>query len=176
MNAWPLAVLAPLWLAAPRAAGPLKPAPNALRRPGETILLAFKTDRGKTATLCEGPQGAYLVYRFGTPAKAELQYPTALNADSWQKFTYFGYHRSAIPTSNYYRLAFSNNGVKYELYDRQEEIVADDGNEQYPREVGITVDVPKSSNADFVGEESSVYGTLRLTEQQQERVRTEGDE
>lgn len=151
-------------------------APNVLRKPGETTLFAFVTRGGKTASLCEGPRGAYLVYRFGKAGKIELQYPAVLNAGSWQKFTYFGYHRSAIPVSNYYRLSFSNGEVKYELYDREEEVIDEDGNEEYPREVGITVDVPKGSNAVFEGEASSVYGALRLTEQQQERVKMEGDE
>lgn len=176
MRAWCLAVAAPLWLAAPRVASQPKLTLSALRRPGETVMFSFKTGRGKTAMLCEGPRGAYLVYRFGTSAKVDLQYPAELNAGSWRKFTYFGYHRSATPVSNYYRLSFSNGGVKYELYDRQEEVIDEDGDEQYPREVGITVTVPKGSDADFVAEASSVYGGLRLTERQQERVKIEGEE
>ncbi|RZK31652.1 MAG: hypothetical protein EOO57_16015 [Hymenobacter sp.] len=177
MKTWLLTVAVPLGLAAgPPHAQPPKPAPNVLRRPGETTVFSFKTSRGKTVSLCEGPKGAYLVYRYGTAAKTELQYPAVLDASSWQKFTYFGYHRSAIPVSNYYRLSFSNSGTKYELYDREEEVIDEEGNEEYPREVGITVDVPKGSNAVFEGEVSSVYGGLMLTEKQQQRVKIEGDE
>ena len=177
MKTWLLTVAVPLGLAAgPPPAQPPKPAPNVLRQPGETTIFSFKTSRGKTVSLCEGPKGRYLVYRFGTAAKTELQYPAVLDASSWQKFTYFGYHRSAIPVSNYYRLSFSNGGIKYELYDREEEVIDEDGNEGYPREVGITVDVPKGSNAVFEAEASSVYGGVMLTEEQQQRVKMEGDE
>ena len=177
MKRWTVAVAAPLLLAAtPRPAAPPRAPADPLRHPGETTVLAFKTAGGKTASLCEGPKGAYLVYRFGTAAKTELQYPAVLNAGSWQKFTYFGYHRSAVPTSNYYRLSFSNGGVRYELYDHEEEAVDEDGNEQYPREVGITVDVPKGQTFVLAGEEASVYGVLRLDGERQERVKIEGDE
>jgi hypothetical protein len=55
---------------------------NALRRPGETRLFSFETANGKTAVLCEGAKKAHLVYRFGTAAKVELQYPIILTASS----------------------------------------------------------------------------------------------
>lgn len=69
------------------------PKPATLCQIGETPVFSFKTNGGKVATLCRGPKGSYLVYRFGTAAKVELQYPDKLDASSWQKFTYWSYTR-----------------------------------------------------------------------------------
>jgi hypothetical protein len=91
MNSWLLILATSLGLLAqlsPAASQP-KPGPDALRHAGETTLFSFVTASGKTALLCEGPKDAYLVYRFGTAAKTELQYPSVLDANSWQKFTYW---------------------------------------------------------------------------------------
>lgn len=92
------------------------PPPATLVRPGETTLFAFQTKSGKTAALCRGPKGAYLVYRFGTAAKVELQYPAKLDASSWKKFTYWSYQRGN-PYLGIAELKFENQGVQYTLSD-----------------------------------------------------------
>jgi len=161
-----------LWLAAGLAtstATPPKPARDVLRRPGETTVFSFVATNGKTVSLCEGPKGTYLVYRFGTAAKTELQYPATLDASSWSKFTYFRYFRGggvANAGLAEYRLSFRNGTVEYELYDRTHAEAGKGGVELYPREIGITVSVGRGIN----GKVSTSQGVLSLSEEQRERV------
>jgi len=146
-----------------------KPAPDALRRPGETTFFSFVTRSGKTVALCEGPKGAYLVYRFGTAAKVELQYPAVLDASSWRKFTYFRYTRGgglANAGRSEYRLSFRNGKVNYELYDMEHAEADKDGDEIYLRDVGITV----ADGVDISGKNSTVRGSLYLDSEERERV------
>lgn len=155
------------------AASPPKPAPDVLRRAGETTLFSFVTAGGKTASLCEGPKAAYLVYRFGTAAKIELQYPSVLDATSWQKFTYWSYHRGggvANAGEELSRLSFKNGGIEYQLYDNTHAFVNKAKEEDYRREVGVYV-VLKGKEVRVVGKESSTVGDLYLTDDQRERVK-----
>jgi len=40
----------------------------------------------KTASICKERLGSYVVYRYGTRRRVELQYPSELNAESWELF------------------------------------------------------------------------------------------
>ncbi|QJX45983.1 hypothetical protein HMJ29_03140 [Hymenobacter taeanensis] len=165
-----LVVAAPLWLGIGNPVRQAKPAPDVLRRPGETTVFSFVTGRGKTVSLCEGPKSAYLVYRFGTASKTELQYPAVLDASSWSKFTYFRYFRGggvANAGREEYRLSFRNGNVEYQLYDLTHAEAGKDGNEEYPREIGIDVSAAKGT---ITGKESTSRGGLGLSEEQRERV------
>ena len=152
-------LVAPLWLAV--SATPVqqaKPAPYVLRQPGETTVFSFVTSKGKTVSLCEGPKSAYLVYRFGTASKTELQYPAVLDASSWSKFTYFRYFRGggiANAGREEYRLSFRNGNVEYEVYDMNHAEADEDGTVLYPREIGIYVSVGRGT---ITGNESTSYG------------------
>ncbi|WP_345237756.1 hypothetical protein [Hymenobacter saemangeumensis] len=102
------------------------------------------------------------MYRFGTPGKVELQYPAALNASSWQKFTYWSYTRgggAANAGRETSQLKFENAGVEYTLSD--ETIAGYDKNreEVYRREVGIDVLV-KGKNILVKGSPNTVVGGL----------------
>jgi hypothetical protein len=149
---------------------------NALSRPGETKIFFFKTASGKTAVLYEGPKGSYLVYRFGTATKVELQYPTVLTADSWRKFTYSSYHRSANPVAQRYWLSFSNGGNEYQLFDMMDAATTKSGEEYYPRVVGVSVTLPKGKIINIDGRENSIQGDLALSDEQKARVKKEEDE
>jgi hypothetical protein len=166
-----LAIAAPLWLAVGVSlAQQTKPEPDVLRQPGETTVFSFVTARGKTVSLCEGPKSVYLVYRFGTASKTELQYPTVLDASSWSKFTYFKYFRGggvANAAREEYRLSFRNGSVEYELYELMHAEANEDSVEVYPREIGIYVSVGRGP---IVGNESTSRGSLILSEEQLERV------
>jgi hypothetical protein len=162
-------IVAPTWAQIPGRV-------NALTRPGETKLFSFKTASGKTAVLCEGPKGAYLVYRFGTTTKVELQYPTVLTANSWKKFTYSSYHRIANPVAERYWLSFSNSGNEYQLFDMMDAATTKSGDEYYPRVVGISVTLPKGKNITIDGKSSSIQGNLELLDEQKARVKREEEE
>jgi hypothetical protein len=181
MSRWQLACWAawglvanPL-LASPQAA---QPPPDVLRRPGETTVFSFRTSRGKTVSLCEGPKAAYLVYRFGTAAKTELQYPAALNAGSWRKFTYWTYHRGggvANAGMEEYRISFKNEAAEYELTDRTEAYLTSSKEEDYRREVGLNV-VVSGKSLDITARQASVSGDLALSDEQRKRVKLAEEE
>ena len=134
----------------------------ALARVGETTVFAFRTKSGKTAALCRGPKGAYLVYRFGTAAKVELQYPAKLDASSWKKFTYWSYTRgggAANEGMESAQLRFENGGVEYTLTDATRAYYTRQHEEDYRREVGIDVSV-KGKPVSVVGMAATAVGDL----------------
>jgi hypothetical protein len=133
-----------------------------LARTGETTVFAFQTKSGKTAALCRGPKGSYLVYRFGTATKVELQYPAKLDASSWQKFTYWSYSRgggAANEGVESSQLAFENGGVEYTLSDETRAIYDKNHEEDYRRSVGIDVKV-KGKTVSVVGIPATAVGDL----------------
>jgi len=58
----------------------------------EKNIISFITKKGKILTLSKDKNNGYLVYRFGTKEKIQLEYPEK-NKDSWKKFKYSYYHR-----------------------------------------------------------------------------------
>ncbi|WP_139925822.1 hypothetical protein [Hymenobacter sp. DG01] len=174
-----LAFATPLWLAVGAApAQQVKPAPDVLRRPGERTILSFVTSSGKTASVCEGPKAAYLVYRFGTAAKTELQYPAVLDSSSWRKFTYWPYHRPggvANAGMENYELSFKNGGAQYTLVDHTEAYLMKGGEENYRRTVSFNV-VLNGKALDITVRQASVNGDLYLNEEQRDRVKLQWDE
>ena len=176
MRAWCLAITAPLWLAGPTVAGQPKFAPSPLRRVGETTLFSFVTSRGKQAILCEGPRGTYLVYRFGTATKLELQYPRVLDASSWQKFTYWEYHRGGGAHNagrDTHQLSFSTGKTTYELVDETVDSYTKGHGEIERREVGIRVR-SGNNNLFIAGKEASADWYLQLDDRQRKKVKLFG--
>lgn len=167
-----LAATAAVWLLAGSSLfGQGKPASNVLRRPGETTMFSFRTTGGKTVSLCEGPKGAYLVYRFGTAAKVELQYPAVLDASSWKKFAYAWYFRGgglANAGHSDASLTFRNGKITYELYDMEHAEEGQDGEETYPREVGMHISNSTGIIADISGDESTARGGIMLSDRLRE--------
>lgn len=123
---------------------------------GETEIFRFKTNSDKTAVICKGENDAYLVYRFGTSGKIELQYPDELNESSWKLFTYSYYFRGGGKENagldlNY--LTFTNNSYTYKLY---QEYSAEDDSEA----AGIIVTDNNSKETDIKAVKNSVKGSL----------------
>ena len=142
------------------AGAPAKPA--TLCRAGETPVFSFKTNGGKIATLCRGPKGNYLVYRFGTAAKVELQYPAMLDASSWRKFTYWSYTRGGGAANSgleTFRLTFENKGVQYVLSDEITAFYNRQHEEDYRREVGVDITV-KGKDFSINGNPDTAVGNL----------------
>ncbi|MDO7849359.1 hypothetical protein Q5H92_23550 [Hymenobacter sp. M29] len=134
------------------------PKPANLSWAGETVIFSFATKTGKTAALCRGPKGAYLVYRFGTAANVELQYPAKLDASSWQKFTYWSYQRGN-PYLGIAELKFQNQGVQYTISDHTSAQYDKQHEEIYPRAVSIWVTV-KGKEVSVVGNSDTAVGEL----------------
>ena len=159
-----LTLVAPLLVLGTRPLEAAKPPGGAatLARAGETTVFAFQTKAGKTAALCRGPKGTYLVYRFGTAAKVELQYPAKLDASSWQKFTYWSYTRgggAANEGMEASQLQFTNGGVEYTLTDVTRAYYTRQHEEDYRREVGIDVKV-KGKPVSIIGIAATAVGDL----------------
>lgn len=135
---------------------------------GEEIIFSFKLKSGKTALLLKGENDSYIVYRFGTNRKIELEYPAELNTDSWQKFTYSYYFRGGGKENagldlNY--VSFENNGYSYKLYD---EYSAEDDS----RHTGILVTDAEGKERDITGAKGSAKGSL-VSLRYNEKIKTE---
>jgi len=123
---------------------------------GEEVIFSFKLKSGKSAVLLKGENESYLVYRFGTNKNIELEYPTELSAESWQKFTYSYYFRGGGKENagldlNY--VAFENIGYSYKLYD---EYSAEDDS----RHTGVLVTDTEGKERDITGAKGSAVGSL----------------
>lgn len=87
--------------------------------PNEKTLYSFHTRSGKRMVLATDTGGGYIVYRFGSKGKIELEYPDK-NKASWDKFTYSYYLRGGGKKNdgldlNYLR--FERYGHRYLVYD-----------------------------------------------------------
>ncbi len=60
--------------------------------PNESRIYSFTTTTGKKMMLAEDDDNKYVVYRFGTKDKIELEYYSKAT-DSPKKFTYYGFFR-----------------------------------------------------------------------------------
>jgi hypothetical protein len=85
----------------------------------EHTVFSFLTKNQKIASICTGANDAYLVYRFGTKDKIEMQYPAKLDKSSWKKFEFQYYFRgggvqNAGIEENH--LSFINNGIRYTVF------------------------------------------------------------
>ena len=89
-----------------------------LQRPGEEVVFGFTLKKtNKIVLVCSQKDNKYMVYRFGTKDKVELQYPSVLNAASWKAFRYSGYSRGGMNNSpmEMHSLTFTNNHVTYKI-------------------------------------------------------------
>jgi hypothetical protein len=85
----------------------------------EEVIFSFTTKSGKTVTLNKDKENSYIIYRFGTKDKVELEF-SEKSASSWQQFQYSFYLRGGGTQNegmdlNY--VYFTNNGFKYIIYD-----------------------------------------------------------
>ena len=86
----------------------------------EEIIFAFQLKNQKWVSVCKEKEEKYVVYRFGTQQRIELQLPEKLDSTSWQQFTFKGYSRGGGKqnAAMYFGfLGFFNNEVKYEVYE-----------------------------------------------------------
>ena len=86
----------------------------------EKLVYQLKMKNGKQLSVCIDKDEKYIVYRYGSKNKIELEYPKEKDLSSFQKFEYSEYKRgggiqNAAMELKY--LAFTNNGIKYVVYD-----------------------------------------------------------
>lgn len=105
--------------------------------PNEEVVLSFRTAKNKQVFLCRDQNNKYLVYRFGSKTKVELQFPQKLDESSFQKFEYSSYFRGGGVANlgmNLDYLSFKNDEYRYIIYKTY--VSESVGNED---EVGIRV-------------------------------------
>jgi hypothetical protein len=122
----------------------------------EALIFSFHTSNGnKVVSLIKEKNGKYLVYRFGTKVKLELEYPNKLDTTSWKAFTLNGYKRfggKANDALTDYTISFTNKGVTYELYESSK----DEGNFN---EIGVKVTI-NGKQTNIKGNNKTKIGSL----------------
>lgn len=69
--------------------------------------------------ICKHKNHDYLVYRYGTTVKVEMQYPSILDITSWEAFTFSGMRRGGGKANagfGDYDLSFSINRFNYVVF------------------------------------------------------------
>lgn len=124
---------------------------------GEKVLFGFQVaDSNKIISICMADDESYIVYRFGTRDKIELEFPE----DRGNSFSYFNYSyylrgggvENAGLDFNYFN--FSNGDYQYQVYDEYEAETA-------IRAVGIRViDEKTGKETDINGDSNSIIGSM----------------
>jgi hypothetical protein len=142
-----------------------------LCRNNEEIIFSFNLNNSKKcACLCKDKNGKYLVHRFGTNDKVELQYPQRLDASSWKAFILDGEMRfggKANAGFADYSLSFENDNVKYILFDSWSD---EDGS----KEVGIKVNIHGKETI-LKGNYRTKKGSLLLLDDETDKISNTAD-
>lgn len=128
--------------------------------PNEESIISFTTQKGKIVTLSKDKNSDYIVYRFGTKDKIELEYPEK-DKSSWDKFKFSFYHRgggkqnAAMELDNVWFIIDNYEYGVYSAYRDGDEI----SGESF--EVGVKVlNLKTGKETKFMAIESSVKGSL----------------
>jgi hypothetical protein len=119
----------------------------------EKVVFSFISKNNKIMSICISKDKSYIVYRYGTKEKIELEYPKD-KKDSWSKFKYTYYFRGGGPENegidlNY--LIFNNNGYTYTIF---QEYYSVEGRTK----CGLRIE--NSNKIEIKGDIKSAIGTL----------------
>ncbi|QBZ97642.1 hypothetical protein [Flavobacterium sangjuense] len=124
--------------------------------PNEEVLFSFETKAGKKMILAKDKHGKYIVYRFGTSKKIELEYPEK-NKESWNKFTFAYYSRGG----GVQNLAMDLNNVFFKIGNFEYSIHENYYSESNENDVGITIrNTATEKTSEIYGKYNSVKGSL----------------
>ena len=127
-----------------------------LCRDDETLIFGFKTKINKSVSICVSRDGKYIVYRFGTKNKIELEYPKDKD-NSWKLFRYDFYFRGGGKNNSGQDLnflSFINDNIKYRIYS---EYSAEDGKTL----IGVKlIDLKSNKQVNIPGELQTRRGSL----------------
>ena len=85
----------------------------------EECIFSFKTKNGKTMMLAKDKNDKYIVYRFGTNAHIDFEFPQVKDSTSSSQFSYNfyfrggGYQNAGLDIDN---LIFENLGYQYNIF------------------------------------------------------------
>ena len=145
---------------------------NGLCKDNEEVVFSFTLHNSKKSIyLCKDKNEKYLVYRFRTNDKLELQYPKKLDASSWKAFTLRGQKRfggKANAGFGDYSLTFNNNNVAYILFDSWSD-------EDDSKEIGIKVST-NGKETILKGNYKTKKGTLLRLDDEQDKISNTANE
>ncbi|MEI7508466.1 MAG: hypothetical protein WCJ62_03275 [Flavobacterium sp.] len=125
--------------------------------PNEELVFSFKTKNGKKMVLAKDKGNEYIIYRFGSTKKIELEYPSIKDKESWNKFTYSYYFRGGGKLNSGLQLEsiyFQNENYEFTIYD-------DYSAEGESYEAGLLIkDITTEHEKDCKGIYSSKQGDL----------------
>lgn len=122
----------------------------------ENVVYQLKMKNGKQLSICIDKDQKYIVYRYGSKDKIELEYPSEKDLSSFQKFEYSGWSRGGGVENSAMELkylAFTNKDIKYVVYDTY----FAEGNKT---NAGIKVIESKNKITDLKGLKKTAKGNL----------------
>ena len=138
----------------------------------EEVIYTFKLlNSSKVISICKDKENQYLVYRFGTGKKIEFEYPGKLDSSSWKAFELYGLKRFGGKFNagfGDYSLAFNNNGIKYEIFERWSD-------EEESQGTGVIVTVNGKETL-LKGSLKSREGSLLRLDDESERIENRAGE
>lgn len=129
----------------------------------EELVFSFKTNKGKKVVLAKEKDDKYLVYRFGTKDKIEMEFPGD-RQNGWSKFKYSYYNRGGGKSNagiEIQNIIFENDGYKYVIYYNYSA-------EEDEQTVGILV------MNETTGKESKIIGNTDTVEGSLMQIRESG--
>ena len=137
-----------------------------LCKDNEEIVFSFLLAKNKkVVSLCKDKQGKYLVYRFGTKDKIELEYPQKLDTTSWKAFELYGAKRFGGKTNagfGDYNLSFTNNNVTYKIFQTWDD-------ESNTSSIGV-IAVTDKKEVILKGDKKSKEGSLLRLDDDQDKI------
>lgn len=138
----------------------------------EELIFSFNTKNGKKLVLAKDKENEYIVYRFGSKDKIELEYPEK-NKESWSKFTYGHYLRGGGKQNAGMELEsifFQINNFEYTIYKNYH-------SEDNSFETGIKIkNLDNDKIVDIIGKYRSIKGSFyklrdeELIEEDKDRI------
>ncbi|GEP50731.1 hypothetical protein FNO01nite_14030 [Flavobacterium noncentrifugens] len=127
----------------------------------EISIFSFTTKKGKIVSLSKDKDDEYIVYRYGTKEKIELEFPKK-DKESWEKFKFNGVERHGGKENNGMAICnvmFENKNYRYILYTSYLAEADPSGNDI--TEIGLYVkDLITKKGFDIEGEINSQKGNL----------------
>lgn len=138
----------------------------------EEVVFSFNTKNGKKLVLAKDKENQYIVYRFGTLDKIEIEYPEK-NKESWSKFTY-GYYLRGGGKQN---AGMELESVFFQIDNFQYTIYKNYYSENNSFETGIKVkNVLNDTIVDIIGKYKTIKGSFyklrdeELIEEDKDRI------
>lgn len=124
----------------------------------EKVAYSFLTRSNKRLMIAMDKSEKYLVYRYGSEDKVELEFPSD-KTNSWSQFAYHRYTRPAPESMTNLSLSFTIGDFTYSVYDNTSEGENDAGEHVSSHECGININRDRS-NIDIEGLLETRVGSL----------------